>query len=285
MRRAAFIVAAAGAALLAQSAMAQGTITSGTQVYTRTAYPTTAGGLATSINQAGADMRLAGAAGTDQAFDFEWWYRFSTDSRERTLVSPTGTAGWGTNNSTNNFTLSGATGVTAVVTYNLGTDVDGAAGNYYGFGSTLSITNNGAAPVVMSLFSYYDPFINGADAGDNATLQSPDTLRFFDAGGGPTLYYRGLGAQNYMVAAWGSTTGAGSVADSALTTYNNTITGVPGDVAAGWQWTNITIGVGQTVHTVAAISTDPNYVPPAIPAPGSIALVGFAGLAGLRRRR
>ncbi|HVZ93772.1 MAG TPA: hypothetical protein VG797_04615 [Phycisphaerales bacterium] len=275
MKRAAFIVAAAGAALLAQSAMAQGTISSGNAFYTRGAWPTTAGGLATTVNQNAADMRMAGAAGTDHAWDFQWWYRFSADTRERTLVSPTSTS-WGGSSGNNGFTLSGATGVTAQVAYNI-SDPDGAGGSLgYNLVATMVVTNSGASAVGMSIFSYFDTFLNGDDAGDTSVLQSADTLRLSQ--GATTLFFQGVGAQNYMTAAWSATGGAGSVADSAITNYNNTITGSGGsDIASGWQWTNISIGPGQSQTFTAVIST--------VPTPGAIALAGFAGLAGLRRRR
>lgn len=275
MKKIISMIALASVAGLATSAMAQGTISSGNAFFTRAAYPTTAGGLTTTVNQNAADMRLAGAAGTDQAWDFQWWYRFSGDTRERTLVNSSGPA-WSGSSGSNNFTLSGATGVTSAVSYTI-SDPDGAGGNLgYNLVANFVVTNNGPAAVGLTVFSYFDTFLLGADAGDNATLASADTLNLFQ--GTTNFFYQGVGAQNFIAAPWGGTTGAGSVADNAITTYPNTITGSGGsDLAAGWQWTQVTIEVGETRTYTAIVST--------IPTPGAVALAGIAGLAGIRRRR
>lgn len=280
MKKITSMIALAGVAALATSAFGQGTLTSGNAVFRIASYPVTAGGLATTVNQNAADIRLAGAGGTDNAWDFQWWYRFSTDTRERTLVSPSGGAWPAGSSGGNGFTLSGATGVTATTSYDL-TDPDGAGGNFgYGLSALLTINNNGSSAVSMSVFSYLDTFLNGADAGDTGALFSPDTLRL--AEGSTQLFFRGIGAQNFIVAPWGGTTGAGAVADGVVTNYNNTVTGSGGsDLAAGWQWTNISIEPGSSISLRAVISTDATY----IPAPGAVALAGIAGLAGIRRRR
>jgi MYXO-CTERM domain-containing protein len=280
MKKITSMIALAGVAALATSAFGQGTLTSGNAVFRIASYPTTAGGLATTVNQNAADMRLAGAGGTDQAWDFQWWYRFSTDTRERTLVSPTGGTWPAGSSGGNGFTLSGATGVTATTSYDL-SDPDGAGGNLgYALSALLTISNNGPSAVNMSVFSYFDTFLNGGDAGDVASLFSPDTLSLSQAS--TQLYYRGIGAQNFLVAPWGGTTGAGAVADAAITNYNNTITGSGGaDIAAGWQWTNVVIEPGASISLRAVVSSDPTF----IPTPGAAAIMGLAGLAGIRRRR
>ncbi len=289
MKKITSMIALAGVAALATSAFGQtgsgGTISDGNAFFTLGNFATTAGGLATSIlNGNTADVRLAGAAGPDQAFGSSWWYRVNgVDTRERLLTSATAPLpAWSGNNGSRNFSLASGSGLTASTSYVI-SDPDGAGGSAtFTLLMTMTINNPGSTAVSMSIFNYFDPFIGAEDAGDTVSLFAPNVMRFSDQPADPVLFYAGFGASALQASAWTSSTATdlGRLADASITNLTNVVGPAGGgDKAAAYQW-NIEIPAGGSFSVTAALSTDST-----IPAPGAVALAGIAGLAGIRRRR
>lgn len=250
-----------------------------TFTYNAGAVPTTS----TAIG--GGSSNLSGGA-LDQVFENWWWYRVEgVDTREHRYSTAAGTGSPGsafvaagnTMSSTFNFT-----NFRSELTYVI-TDPDGLAGNQVAhLAMTNKVTNTSAVARTYNIYQYGDFDMNGT-AGTDTYSYNAGSGQFEVSEAGQTGYHKGFGASAYQAAAWTSAAGTavrGYSADADVDNLNNTVAGSPGDYSGAFQWT-FTLQPGEmfSILAVMSINTQP------VPAPGALALVGLAGLAGIRRRR
>jgi len=278
-------ISAITALALTQAASAQFNITpgganAGNGVFSQLASATSL----TGTGQAGANLRPTNATSPDQLFQDAWFFRVGNDTREFAFAS--GSA-------------SGYTSTSALVGNNLGTlDIGGydytitntsagtsftanlrwqifsdAAGPYVAYSATINNVGipGAAGDLNISLFHYND-FDANATAGTDTYSYNNGVFTISD--GPTTLFHTGNNASAYQAAVFGTRFG---LADTALTNLNNTVTGSPGDYTGAFQW-NVVVPLGGSITVGGVIGY-------AIPAPGAVALFGFAGLAAARRRR
>ncbi|MDX2114350.1 MAG: hypothetical protein SFZ24_01845 [Planctomycetota bacterium] len=279
MIRTAMTVAAIAA--ISGSAMAQ-TITgaggNATFAYNAGATPTSPTASAVS-GSANLDANGA-AAGGDSLFATWWHYRVDNDTREFTYHAPANPFVAAGDTMTATFNLpSAAPSFRSELRYQI-SDPDGAGTATALLQQYNRITNTSSTTRVLNVFSYADFDPNGSfshpysyDAGRQA---------FTGASGPVTFFYKGFGANAYQANDF--STLRGLLEDAAVTNLNNTVDGPgqsgTGDFTGAFQWT-LTLAPGQSIEllSVLSLNTEP------VPAPGALALVGVAGLAGLRRRR
>lgn len=240
------------------------TISDANMFFTTANSPTSA----TGTGAASADFRAGGAASTDHMFQHWWWYRLAGDNRENAFANASSSATIGTSIHTISYTYATFTAFMEFEIISTGADS--------GFlRSSLSITNTSAAPISITLFNYTDLDVNGSFGGDSALLTGPNTIRVND---GRSLTYSGIGASAWQVAAFSQVRDL--LANNVVDNFNSTLLPFgPGDFTGGFQWSDVVIDPGFTRSVVATVSITP------VPTPGAAALVGLAGLVGLRRRR
>lgn len=279
------VIAAAGLVALAGTAMAQTiTATGGNAQFSYGAgavatSPTVASG--TTVGNANLDINGA-AAGGDQVFQTWWHYRVGADTREfsyHAAANPFVAAG---NTMTGTFNLPSAAPVFSSTLRYVMEDPDGAGVSTSLLKQFNTVTNTSGAPQTLNIFSY-------ADFDPNGSLSHPYS---YDVGqqalsgnsGGVTFFYKGFGATAYQATDYSLLRTA--LHDTAVTNLNNSIDGVvgvgpgSGDFTGGFQWT-LALAPGQSVELLAVLSVNT----PPVPAPGMAAVLGLAGLAGIRRRR
>ncbi|MBL8745808.1 MAG: PEP-CTERM sorting domain-containing protein [Phycisphaerae bacterium] len=265
---------------LAGTANAQ-TISNGNAQYVFNAghVPTTS----TAIGGGSANLNTNNAS-NDQLFENWWWYRVDgVDTREYRYSTAAGTGSPGS--------AFAAAGDTATATFNFTNfrselryvivDTDGAGTNEARLMMTNKITNTSAAARTINIFNYadYDPAGSFShpysyDAGQSALVATSGTV---------TCYHKGFGASAYQAAPYTTVSGTavrGYVADTLINNLNNTVTGAPADYTGAFQWT-FTLQPGEMYEILSVLSINT----PPVPTPGAFALVGLAGLAGIRRRR
>lgn len=227
------------------------------------------------------------AAGGDSLFENWWWYRVDgVDTREHRYSTAAGTGSPGT--------VFAAAGDTATATFNFTnfrselryqiTDPDGAGTVTAHLAMNNKITNTSSVARTINIYSYADFDANG-ELTNNYTYNAAEG-RFDVSDAAPTVktaYFKGFGANAYQAAPFTSTVGSpvrGLAADADIDNLNNTVVGSPGDFTGAFQWT-FTLQPGEMFNILSVMSLNT----PPIPTPGALALVGIAGLAGLRRRR
>jgi hypothetical protein len=208
----------------ASTAFAQGTITSGGANYVHTA----------SHWDTSPEANFTGVGTGDQLFESGWWFRVEGDAAETVFTVPT----------TSNYTGATATlawtdlggrglGVNKTITLTSAGAGTGEAG------TTIAVTNNGAAAITLHLFNMVDLDVNGSAATDNAILVQPNNyIRINDATAGQ-CEYRAPGASAYQVLPFAAATDvAAQLSNATVTNFPNTgLPFGPGDFTGGFQWT------------------------------------------------
>lgn len=270
------VVAASIAGLgLASAAMAQNTgavLTAGTATYR------IGGGAANSLNTNGSATSYGGPAmdlfltGTSENLFGDWWfYRSGADNREFSLANATSRV-VNTSDATYGYNLTN--GLTASLRY----DFSSPGANTALVTQTMVVTNPGSTPMPLSLFHYVDTQLGGADAGDAATLTTPNS-RMMLTDTGITVDWWANGASNYQVGTWPAIRDV--LSNALVNDLNNT--GLPytsTDWTGAFQWI-LEVPAGGSVTVVSSYG----FNTAAVPAPGVAALLGLGGLAAARRRR
>lgn len=257
--------------------------------YNAGAVPTTS----TAIGGGSANLDINGAAaGGDSLFENWWWYRVDgVDAREHRYSTAAGTGSPGsvftaagdTMTSTFNFT-----NFRSELRYQI-SDPDGAGLQTALLQMNNKITNTSAAARSINIYSYGDFDVNGELTNTyiyDGSVGNPTSGSFVVNDAAPvvaTAYHKGFGANAYQAAAFTSTVGTavrGYVADADIDNLNNTVVGSPSDYTGAFQWT-FTLQPGEMFNILSVMSINT----PPVPAPGALALVGLAGLVGIRRRR
>lgn len=224
----------------------------------------------------GACNLTADTTAQDQVYANSWHWRLNgIDTREFAFSSA---AGFGfAENSAGNTATRSWTGLdggrfNATLSFTL---VDGAVAGQATLTQTMTITNTSANALDLALFNYGDFDVNNSSGTDVATSLASDIMQITDVS---TVQWQGAGASAYQVTAY--STLSGLLTDAAINNLNNT--GLPfpsGDFTGAWQWNqSIAVGGSYSVTSTIAVNT-------AVPAPGALALLGLAGVAGGRRRR
>lgn len=279
-------ITAITALALTQAASAQFTITpgganAGNGVFSQGAAATSPA----SVGLSGANLRPTIATSPDQLFQDAWFFRVANDTRE--FAFATGSSGGYTltsalvGNNAGTLDIGGYdhtvtnTAAGTSFTANLRWQIfSNAAGPYVAYTATI---NNTSIPGVVgdlniSLFHYNDFDANATAATDTYSYSNG----VFTVSDGPvTLFHSGNNANAYQAAVFSAN--RMGLNDALVTNLNNTVVGSPGDYTGAFQW-NLTIPAGGSMTIGGVIGY-------AIPAPGAVALFGFAGLAATRRRR
>lgn len=227
----------------ASTAFAQGTITSGTANYVQTA----------SHWDVSPEVNFTGVGTGDQLFESGWWFRVQGDTQETVFPTPT-TVNYTGAVATIAWTDLAGRGLGVAKTINL-TSAGAGQGEA---GTTIAVTNNGAAAITLHLFNMIDLDVNGSAATDNAILVQPNNyIRVNDATAGQ-CEYRGPGAVAYQVLPFAATTDvAAQLSNTTVTDFPNTgLPFGPGDFTAGFQWTlQLAPGATGTVQLFVACNT------------------------------
>lgn len=268
-----------GLALGALSGLAMGqpvafTISDGDSQYGFTS-ATALGAIGGNTNRTGtgggttAFFRVDGSA-TDHLFQNWWWYRAGTASGREFGFSNFVSQSGGGNNQTLNYAE--VDGVSASINYVIQDMGVGAIVT-----QRLVLTNTSTAgPQRIDLFNYADFDVGGTAGTDSATLTGPNLMRITD--GANFAEFEGVGAGAWQVTSFATLRGL--LTNAVVDNLNNTgLPFAPGDWTGAFQWTfDLNPGESVTVIERLAVNT-------AVPTPGAAALLGVAGLAGLRRRR
>lgn len=276
------IVALAAGAAVASSAFGAGTITAGTSQYDTFAFGATT---AWNNSQTGGDgnLRLTGATGTDHLSKNAWYYRTAQSNQNRvffnSLVPTTGgnvtesASGDTHTQKINNASDNGIDNFSALFTnkiFNMGTNT---ALVY----TTLTIKNNASTSRTLQIFNLVDFDLLGIATGDTVQYDAAQQAnKFTDTG--ITGWHKGFNATGREAGL--SSTLRNTRLNLGSANLNGASGPTTGDVASAFQWT-ITLAAGESTTIAAAFSLNTL----AIPAPGSLALIGLGGLVAGRRRR
>jgi MYXO-CTERM domain-containing protein len=237
------------------------------------------------------------AVANDNAFAYQWLWRVNTSAGStqdaRDFFMSNGSGG-GTNSfltTTGNSlgTLNSATHTFDIFNVNNGYSFL-AASNYVisndGTGvqvlNRMTITNRDTGPLSLTLFNVLDYDLVASAGGDTVSWNGTDAFNWVD--GSRTAQHRALGFSAFQASDFsfsGTTALNRQFTDAARTTLNNTVIAGAGDRLSAFQF-DLTLAPGESISVFVGSSI--NTVAP-IPTPGAMALVGLAGLAGLRRRR
>lgn len=251
-------------------------------VYNSGAIPTTS----TAIGGGSANLFKNAANPPDHLFETWWWYRVDgVDAREYRYSTAAGTGSPGTV-----FT---AAGDTMTATFNFTnfrselryvlTDPDGASTNTAHLAMSNKVTNTSGVARTINIYSYSDYDVNATISNTYSYNAQEGRFEVTQGTTGKMAFFKGFGANAYQAAPYTGTSGTpvrGLVSDADIDNLNNTVSGSPGDFTGAFQWT-FTLQPGQMMDILSVLSLNT----PPVPAPGALALVGIAGLAGLRRRR
>ncbi len=229
------------------ASFAQGTITSGTASFART----------TSSFDASPQANFSGVttAGTDQLFEFGWWYRVSGDTSETAFPAPT-TQSYIGDTSTITWTNVNGRGFDAqetCVVLGIASPVGGKVT------CTMRIINTGASALGIDVFVMTDIDLGGSPGGDSVALGIPQQrLDISDATAVDTAQFAGVSANALLVRPFATTTDvAGLLSDTTITDFDNS--GVPAtniDFTGGFQWTlSVPAGESRDAVTVIAFNT------------------------------
>lgn len=274
------IVALAAGAAVASSAFGAGTLTNGTAQYDLFSFGATT---AWNNSQTGGDgnLRLTGATGTDHLSKNAWYYRTAQSNQNRVFFNslvPTAnvtegiTAGQhfqnysnASDNGIDNFSAQFRTNV-----FQLGTNT---ALVY----TTLTLKNNASTSRTLQIFNLVDFDLLGLATGDTVQYDATEQAnKFTDTG--IVGWHKGFNATGREAGL--SSTLRNTRLNGGSANLNGASGPTTGDVASAFQWT-ITLAAGESTTIAAAFSLNTL----AIPAPGSLALIGLGGLVAGRRRR
>ncbi len=219
--------------------------------------------------------------GVENLFDQSFYFRRSTDTQEyRVDDSNLGLVGYFASDTnpfidTNNDTFAALyedNGLEMETTFTLRGGTNGS--NTSSISELISISNNTNQSMTISMFQFVDMDMGGDFSDDYAAVMDANVVQQWDdsnfvsetvATPVPTLFQVGNQADLFD-----------ALNDGAITNLDGTASAGPTDIGWAFQW-DITIGAGQSF----LISIEKNIVP----APGSMAFLGLAGLAATRRRR
>jgi len=140
---------------------------------------------------------------------------------------------------------------------------------------TLNVRNISGAPLSFSFFQYADFDVGGTAGGDTGQILFGRIPQQWDGNIFTTEAVTTPAPSRWQVAAWPAI--RNSLNDGGITNLTNGSGPVgPGDLAWALQW-DVVLAPGEEL----LISKDKQIMP----APGSLSLIGLAGLAALRRRR
>ncbi len=219
--------------------------------------------------------------GVSQLFTQEFYFRRASDTREFRVDASNLTLDGLFTSDTNPFSdsdhdaiaqlFSDGNGlqIETIFTIRGGTNGSSAAD----IAETITIRNNSASTMTLSFFQFVD-FDLGGDASDdngqivngNTAVQNDDDIFISETVATPTPTHYQMGDALTM---------ANMLNDGLISNLNDNPSD-SGDVAWSFQW-DITLAAGQQY----IITKDKSI----IPAPGSVMLLGVAGLAATRRRR
>jgi hypothetical protein len=220
--------------------------------------------------------------GVQNLFDQSFYFRRSTDTREyRVDDSNLGLGGFFASD-TNPFIDNRNDTFAALYTDGAGLEIEttftlrgGTNGsNTSSISELISISNNSNQSMTISMFQFVDMDLGGDFGDDWAAVVEANVVQQWDdsnfvsetvATPVPTLFQ--VDNQLNLINA---------LEDDAITNLDGTASAGPTDIAWAFQW-DITIAAGQSF----LISIEKNIVP----APGSVALLAFAGVVSTRRRR
>lgn len=276
------IVALVAGAALASSAFGAGTITASTSQYDTFAFGATT---AWNNSQTGGDgnLRLTGATGTDHLSKNAWFYRTQQSNQNRVFLNglvPTSggnvteTAAGDTHTQKfNNASDNGTDNFSALFTNKIFNFGSNTAVVY----TTLTLKNNAATSRTLQIFNLVDFDLLGGATGDTVSYDATEgAYKYTDTG--ITGWHKGFnatGREGGLGSALRNTRLNGGSAN--LNGANGPTTG---DVASAFQW-SLTLAAGEEVTIAAAFSLNTL----AVPAPGSLALMGLGALVAGRRRR
>lgn len=228
----------------------------------------------------------------DNLFTAWWWVRDGSDTRERCIavaagqqaaVVKTSTANSVTYSNIQIATTGAISNIRFAMTFAV-LDLDGAGTAACRVAMTLTATNIGTSTVTgMTFQNYIDPFLGGADAGDQCLAGNHGVaggnrfMTYTDAGfPGSNLTHVGIAANAYTGGSFslvGSQMGDATVDN--FTDNNGAL--VAGDQSSVMQWNFGDLAAGASVSATAFAVM--------VPTPGAAALLGLGGLMASRRRR
>ena len=213
---------------------------------------------------AGAGVGDWNVNGADQLFQSWWYYRADVETDETPFGNGLGSSQAFIGDTA---TLMGeqANGVMWSIRW----IVDGSARTLT---SVLSVTNVTTAPITLDLFNYADLDAGGNSAQNSASLDGEDVIAV-SSPEGVTVTYEGSNADAYQVDDFAALRQRFN--DGFATDLDNSGLDFDGDFTGAFQWSRV-LQPKQTTD-VRVVFT--------IPGPGSMALLGIAGLVALRRKR
>lgn len=230
------------------ASFAQGTITSGTATFVRSAS-------AFDITPAANFTGVTATPLNDQVFEFGWWYRVSGDTAETPFPTPT-TQSYVGDTSTITWTNVNGRGFDAqetCVVLGIASPIGGKVI------CTMRIINTGASALGIDLFVMADIDLGGTAASDSVTVGIPQQrLDITDSSVADTAQFAGVSANALLVRPFSATTDvAALLSDAAITNFDNS--GVPAsniDFTGGFQWTlSVPSGASRDVVSVIAVNT------------------------------
>lgn len=242
--------------------------------------PTTTGGGPTM------DLFKPNQSTPDHLFNDWWWYRTAgggaVDTREYAIASATSRTLIGANSVEYGYDIraggTGAVMLNGILSYTL-TGQPNSIANAARMDQRWTLRNPNNFDVELNMFHYIDFDLSGSTS-DSATLTTPnERMLIRDAAGTQKgADWWGVGATNYQVTPFATLRGL--LTNTLVNDFNNTgLPFGPGDWTGGYQW-RLHVPAGGIVHILSSYALNDE----AIPAPGTLALLGLAGLAARRRR-
>lgn len=234
-------------ALLGSScAFAQGTLTDGAATYilNGTPFDATPTGNFTGVSATGTQ---------DHLFETGWYFRVSGDTREFFFPVPT-TQNYAGNTSTLDWTDVSARGLFSARQVATVTNFNGPSGRVE---QTMTITNlSQVNPLVIDIFHMLDYDLQPTAGNDSATQIGTTRIGLTDPGGVAGEYV-GIGANAFMVRAFGGTDLGAVLDDTTVTNLDNSgLPFGPGDYTSAMQWTRTIAPAGSASFVIQfAINT------------------------------
>ncbi|MCA9311189.1 MAG: hypothetical protein KDA21_08285 [Phycisphaerales bacterium] len=228
-----------------------------------------------------ASAELTGPSGRDDLYELDWAYRLPGQSFTTGLVDPVSEQSNG-NSGSASFSQDG---LDFMVNYTL-TDTSAGGNHSATLTNALTISNSGTAPVVLTLFAYLDADLNDSSGNDSATYAASATesamtiVDHLPNSQAQAMWIADL-ADVFEIDEFSDL--RNNLTDTPGYTLSNSGSPFPGggevsdDFTGAYQWT-LTINGGHSLTINSRFETF-------IPTPGGLALLGSAGLLGLRRRR
>jgi MYXO-CTERM domain-containing protein len=216
--------------------------------------------------------------GPDYVFQNWWYFRVNGVSTREHALPGTGVTA---NNGTDDVTYT-VNNVAASFNASLNATLQSFSTTESLLMQSLTLTNTTAGALSLAIFHYLDYDVDGSTLNTGTWVdQSKNHMRITRAATGMYGEYKGFGADAYQVGPWASIRNL--LTNSTIDNFNNTgMPFGPADWTGGFQW-DLVLAPGASVTVQVGMST--NSLIPQVPAPGALALLGLAGLAGVRRRR